>query len=190
MNARPVKHSLAALMLLLFAGCGADPPKPNLAEAEILVLDQKWVEAREMLKQYLVNHPDDAGAHFYLGRCYMLGEPLWPVVAEGEFQTALQLFNRNGKVSPLERYSSQVFEWFCYKEMATTLLLQIDHLVEGGVMPFQFAPLIEQARYYYERAVELQDDPEGLAEMDAILRGLEIESRKRPYRRPVPDPNA
>ena len=174
-------------LLLLLSACSADPPPSLLAEAEILVLDQKWAEARELLKRHLVNYPDDAGAHFYLGRCYMLDEPLWPVVAEGEFQTALRLFNRNGKQSPIERYPAQVFEWFCYKEMATTLLLQIDRLVEGGVTPRQVGALIEQARYYYERAVELQDDPEGLAEMDAILRGLEMESRKPPFQRPAAD---
>ena len=168
------------------AACGAQAPS-YLAEAETLVLDQQWTEARELLKRHLVNHPEDAGAHFYLGRCYMLGEPLWPVVAEGEFQTALQLFNRNGKESPIERYPPEVFEWFCYKEMATTLLLQIDRLVEAGVTPRQFRPLIEQTRYYYERAVELQKDPDGLAEMDAILRGLEMESLKPPFQRTTSD---
>ncbi len=113
------------LAVQLAAGCERRPDavqlQAQLDEAERLCLELKFDEARVLLKAYLLKDPENPGAHFYLGRTYLLSVP---ALAEGEYQTALRLFIRQGSVSPTKRLSPEYFELMCNVDSAKALWLQ------------------------------------------------------------------
>lgn len=118
--------------LLAAAGCGnAPPPRDLLADAEFLVLEQRYTEAIPLLKQRLLEAPRDAGAHFYLGRCYLEGGEKWLGIAAGEFETALQIFLQSGKTSPIERYPDAYFEFACHMYKGKAYMHRLIFVVES-----------------------------------------------------------
>lgn len=123
--------SLTLLMAVL-SGCAKQPERNLFAEAEHLYLDQRYDEAVVLLKQHLARHPEDAGAHFYLGTCY-LSSPKngWLGIAQGELQTALALFERQGKINPIPRFNdSTYFELICHINLAKVYLRLILNIMD------------------------------------------------------------
>jgi tetratricopeptide (TPR) repeat protein len=115
-----------ALALQLAPGCERPPDKAQLQakldRAEQLCLDSKYDEAQAVLKSYLLVDPQNAAAHFYLGRTYLVTDPL---IAEGEYQTALRLFLSQGHVSPTKRLGADYFEMMCNLDSAKALALNL-----------------------------------------------------------------
>ena len=72
-----------ALSLLFACGCGQSGGGDFVQRAEQLCLDQQYAEALPLLKEALLVSPNDAAAHYYLGRCYLEGEDFRPEMAEG-----------------------------------------------------------------------------------------------------------
>lgn len=77
---------------LLLAGCGrARHDVSVLREAAALGDKHEWDNARPLIRAYLLDHPDDAVAHFYLGLSFLhLAHPQL-TLAEGELLTAQAL---------------------------------------------------------------------------------------------------
>jgi hypothetical protein len=121
------------------AGCSG-PPKAHYedlsAQAEFLVLEERWAEAIPVLSESLLLHPEDPGAHFYLGRCWLNVAKFndrpgpWLVPAEGELRLARQLFLAQGKHSPIARFSDTYFEVICNIERAKVYLRQLTVVAE------------------------------------------------------------
>jgi len=148
---------LACLLLLasgpLLVGCDRSPDEQELQalfdDGENLCREQKWEKARAVLKEYLLYDPDHAGAHFYLGRTYFYFRP---AIAEGELQTALELFVEGGRISTIERFGHDYFEYICNLESAKICLLQVDLGLELGAPPAATEPLLERAGRYAREA--------------------------------------
>jgi len=112
------------LLLVLVSGCAKQPERDLFAESEQLYLSLRYDDAIGLLKQHLAQHPEDAGAHFYLGTCY-LNSPKngWLGIAQGELLTALALFDRQGKVNPIPRFNDATyFELICHINLAKVYL--------------------------------------------------------------------
>ncbi len=131
--------------VMLLAGMAAatdcsGPPKAHnedlSAQAEFLVLEERWAEAISVLKESLLLYPEDPGAHFYLGRCWLNVAKFndwpgpWLVLAEGELRLARQLFLAQGKHSPIARFSDTYFEVICNIERAKVYLRQLTVVAE------------------------------------------------------------
>lgn len=135
-----------------------EQPRDLFAEAEQLALDQRWDEAKQLLKVHLLKHPDDAGAHFYLGRAYLLATPFYPYIAEGEFQTALRLFIANGRKSPTERFQPDYFEMMCHIESAKVYLRWIYVWMTHEFDLRELQHHLNKAKFYLEKAREIRPD--------------------------------
>ncbi len=165
---------LACLLLLvcgpLLAGCDISPDEQELRrlfdEGESLCLEEHWQEARAVLKAYLIYRPDHAGAHFYLGRTYLLSRP---VIAEGEFQTALDLFIEGGRISTIERFDHDYFELICNIEAAKACLLQIDLMLVWGAPPAAAQPLLERAKRYAREADIVMPDTQEVRDLEKAI---------------------
>lgn len=143
----------AAMLILLFAaGCVEKGEPADLkALGERLCLEQRFDEAIPVLKRHLIEHPGDAGAHFYLGRAYLFCSKPWLMVAQGEIETALAYFTAQGKKSSIPRFSDTYFEQICYIESAKVHLQQIRVLANLGVSADEIEP-------YVDKVAELTDE--------------------------------
>lgn len=166
--ARRVVSSL--LVLACLCACQRTSERDLLDQAEQLCLAAQWEDAKPLLKQHLLTHPEDSGAHFYLGRCYLLSADFRPLMAEGELQTALSLFLRNGKKSPVERFKDDYFELICYVESAKVFLLQAQILRSEGVEGWQLQGLLERSKAYAASARAVKPDSEDVAALDRLIR--------------------
>ncbi|MBX7256184.1 MAG: hypothetical protein K1Y02_07460 [Candidatus Hydrogenedentes bacterium] len=133
------------------------------AEAEVLYLDMRYDEAITLLKQHLIRNPKDAGAHFYLGTCY-LNSPKngWLGIAQGELQTALALFKEQGKVNPIPRFNNATyFEMICHINLAKVYLRLIVNVLD-----------LPQNQLGVDRGSAIEKLVEGLEEQYAAAREI------------------
>lgn len=115
-------------------GCAPAPQRDLFHEGEQLYLDGRYAEAAATFKQRLLEKPDDAGAHFYLGTCYLYdAQNNWLGIAQGELETALALFEKSGKASPVPRFDAEYFEIICHVNKAKIYLLLISSLVDNSI---------------------------------------------------------
>ena len=172
----------AVACAVLPLACSA--PRENLLpKAEQLVLDGKWYEAIPVLKRQLVMHPDDAGAHYYLGRCYMLvnDEDFYPRLAEGELQTAIRMFKRaGGETSPIERFDPKYFEMICLVDSSKVFVRQMTLFLRDGGRLVPMKHFIERARHYAERAAGVMPEAPEVSETMRIVEEFERQWRATP----------
>lgn len=143
------------------------------AEAEQLILEQNWEEAGSKLKGFLLLNPEHAGGHFYLGRCYLNGKDFQPYMAEGEIRTALHIFLRTGKKSPIERFPDNYFEFMCHIESAKVALNTIKLLTEQGVPFSQMRGLVARMKEHSAEAEKIMPNSRDLRDLNAIISSLE-----------------
>jgi len=171
---------LGAIMTLAagLSGCATKEPDMSLFErAEQLCLDQKWAEAQPVLREFLLQSPHHAGAHFYLGRAYLLGPDFRPAVAEGELQLALRLYKESGKESPIERFGDEYFEIICNLESMKVLLkaiaMESEQMMLVGLPPGIRRELVTRMRNYVDRAEAVNPEFEDVVNAKRILRSIE-----------------
>ena len=123
-------------LCLVCAACSRAPERDLFKEGETLFLNGEYDAAVEVFKQRLVQDPNDAGAHFYLGTCCFYNtDNNWLGIALGELETALSLFERQGKVNPVPRFSAEYFEMICHVNQAYIYYSLIGFLADN---PRQF----------------------------------------------------
>ncbi len=163
----PLARAGAALLVAAAAASCAPQPTPEelraqFAEAEQLCLDGQFEKAKMLLKDYLLHDPEHPGAHFYLARTFTWSQDFRPALAEGEFQTALRLFIRQGRKSPIDRFSAEYFEMMCYLESAKVISMQCVAGFAAGASPqvlreptLRALDYVEQARAVMPNAPEV-----------------------------------
>ncbi len=120
-----------ALAALLTSACSRPPEEDLFATGETLYLDQRYNEAIDAFKRFLLDNPNHAGAHFYLGTCYFASDDnRWLGIAQGELLTAIALFERQGKVSPIPRFDDTYFELISHINLAKIYLGLVLTIVE------------------------------------------------------------
>ena len=164
---------MVVAVAVLAIGCSR--AEPTLDQAEDLYRDQRYDEAIPVLKGYLLLHPDDAGAHFYLGSSYLLTSDPWLVPAMGELQTAMALFERSGKKSPIERFSDTYFELRCHLELAKVLLKQLMYLSDYPASPRISAAILERCDAILADARKVDPESPDVRQLDEILTAIRRE---------------
>jgi hypothetical protein len=170
---RPFRPLLLALALgVAAAGCPAPPPDPGaLALAYAAAESGDWDAARAAAKQYLLRDPRSIAGHFLLAQTYHYQEPMQFTLAQGEYATALRLFQRDEPLGFLEsRLNGDAFPARAYQQLATLHLRWAESGAAYGA-PARFAILhLRQARDYVSQAMSYQ--PAGVAtlrELDQLL---------------------
>lgn len=179
---------LFAAALCNAAGCQRPAGDDVLIQAYQLGEQYRWPEAKPLIRAYLLDHPDDAPAHYLWGRCYLHNSTPYLALAEGEFKTALNLFRRNHDLGVLAAYlEPQEFEAVLHRETARVYMRWVHEAMQQS-MP---APLI---RSQLERALDevrqgraLDPDSKALKEMEQTLEGYFAPS---PEPRRMPEPAA
>ncbi|MCC6152905.1 MAG: hypothetical protein IT367_04065 [Candidatus Hydrogenedentes bacterium] len=141
-----------AILIALVAACACSraPQRNQFKEGETLYLDGKYSQAAELFKQRLFENPDDAGAHYYLGSAYMsncirpdqvalsnrdMTPDRWLGIAQGELEVALELFKRQGKVSPIPRFDATYFEMMCHVTRAKIHFILLQSILDAPPNP-------------------------------------------------------
>ena len=150
------------------------PVEENFAQGEFLILEARWDEARNYLREFLLDNPNHPGAHFYLGRSYLLWkEDFRPIIAEGELQMALQLFRDNDSQSYIDRFPPSYFVVICNIESAKVLLIEFAIRQENGAPIEQLQPLVIRARRYVEAARKADPTHQDVIDSDALVQSAE-----------------
>jgi len=173
MTARTRWTCLVVAGALLAIHCSRS--KPTLSEAENLYREQRYDEAIVVLKDYLLLYPDDPGAHFYLGSSYLLMNDPWLVLAMGELETALALFEQSGKKSPIERFSDTYFELRCHLELAKVLLKQLMFLNDHPASRSISAAILDRCETILAKAREVDPDSPDVRQLEEILTAIRRE---------------
>lgn len=89
-----------AVAVLFLVGCA--PPAYDATDLKLAAQlgdkEQRWDEARPLIRAHLLRHPDDPVAHFYYGLSYLHRKDAQLTLAEGELLTAQVLLERNGGI--------------------------------------------------------------------------------------------
>jgi len=191
---------IATLVILVAAcACSRAPQRDLFAEGETLFLNGKYTEAAEVFRQRLLDNPNDAGAHYYLGTTYLYrfatnqsnapAAPIfgtnqnWLGIAQGELETAVSLFKRQGKTNPVPRFDTnttpefspaQYFEMICHVNQAKILLLLTQSILENprtirGLNPLTLLPGI------IEKCQQQADEAERAAPGHPDVAGLKLQ---------------
>lgn len=177
---RRLRTAIGCFAMLGLVGC-AEPDYDRLFDqAEIHCLDQEWDEASVLLKQILLTNPNHSGAHYYLGRCYLNAEDFRPHLAEGEFQTAVHIFMRTDRKSPIERFDDKYFEFICHISSAKVVLSAIQRLVEDRVPLRQLQGLMDQAREYADTADAVIPNAQEVEDLNFLIDAFEAMASSRP----------
>lgn len=181
-NDAPARRTRSRWNLLLGAVCltglTACSPRPIagedvLIEGETQLRDMEWENARVTLRRFLLDRPEHAGGHFYLGRAYLFAEDFRPAIAEGELQTALALFKRQGGRSPIPRFDDRYFELICNIESAKVCVLQIAEVRDRGLPMGPMKGVARRARDYVEAARAVIPESEDVAAYDELVAQIE-----------------
>jgi len=160
---------LLVLVLLGGASCRQAAREDLFARAEYLVLEKQLDEATPLLREYLLTHPKDAGAHYYLARCYAYGSNPWLPLAQGELETALNEFIAQGRKSPIARYSDTYFELICNVDMAKLRLLQVNYILEHRGAIDAIRPFLASCRESALAAEKVSPDAAEVRELKQLL---------------------
>ena len=176
-----LRTAIGCFAMLSLAGCGEPDYDTLFAQAETHCLEQEWDEASVLLKQILLTNPNHSGAHYYLGRCYLNAENFRPHLAEGEFQTAVHIFMRTDRKSPIERFDDKYFEFICHISSAKVVLSAIQRLVRDGVPLRQLQGLMDQAREYADTADAVIPNAQEVEDLNALIDAIEAMASGKPW---------
>jgi tetratricopeptide (TPR) repeat protein len=174
---------LCAALFVFAAGCdrplAAAELQTKFDQAEKLLLDQRYDEAKQAFKQYLLQDPKHPGAHYYLAQTYIASlDARQSGLAENESQLALRLFHEQDRKSGINRYDPKYFEMMCEISSAKALYIQAGVLSQDATLTSialdslrRAADYIERARAINPNAAEINDVGIPIRELAAKLRG-------------------
>lgn len=163
---------LMVALALWPAACDRAPKENLLERAETFCLEGRWDESIPLLKEYLLEHPNDPGAHFYLGRCYFNRTPPYLFASAGEYDTALTQFVKNGRKSTIQRYGDSFFEFMCIIDAAKIPLRITEVLVESGAAPSEIEPYVRACEAKLEAARAIDPNHQDVKDFERLLEDL------------------
>jgi hypothetical protein len=166
----PVAAALAATALL---GIGCSPSRPDAAtfSAEIYRLGEsgKWGDAMTRAKQLALAYPEQAGAHYLLGKAYLHRPEPHLVQAEGELKTASALLARNGKLDAVAWGTEPEFELALRRDLALVDFRWIREAMRFNLPATEIRNKLIEARAHVEAGLKIDPEDAFLGEMRGTI---------------------
>ena len=166
--------ALAAAAYLL-GGCAPPAYDPSLLKqaAELGEKEQRWDEARVLIRDHLLLHPDDPVAHYYYGLSFLHRQEAQLTLAEGELLTAQSLLERNGDIPDgLLDKDPVVFKGEVYQKTALVYMRAYYESFRFKVPPEAQRELLKKAIAQTEIGLEAHPDSTHLKDYQEALKGL------------------
>lgn len=166
--------SLAASAFLL-VGCAppAYDPAPLAQAAELGEKEQRWDEARPLIRDHLLKHPEDPVAHYYYGLSFLHRQDAQLTLAEGELLTAQALLERNGDIPDgLLGKDPVVFKGEVYQKTALVYMRAYYESFRFNVPPEAQRDLLKKAIAQTEIGLLAHPDSVQLKDYQEALKGL------------------
>ena len=182
--------TLAILFPLVFSGCIYSRPAPVslLHEAQALGADNRWTDARALVKQYLLDHPEDVAGHYLLGLSYLHVPDDYEIHGRGELLVAYRLFARDGDLGILaEEMDPDAFRVQFHLRTALTYMRSIRRMLMADVPGYWVASHLREALRHVELGLEIEPDNAFLLEMQETLASSLTEVEGQPAE-PAPPP--
>ncbi len=165
-----ISAGFALVAVCACAGCPSPAPvDKRFEQAEYLLLEQRYVEARTLLKEFLLDNPTHSGAHYYLGRSYLGSEDFSLAIAEGEIVTGLDFFLQQDKHSAISRFPDGYFELICHVDITRIKCLQARVVIEKNLPPALARACITEAEEAVAHARAVSPDAGETAAAQAEL---------------------
>ncbi|MBI2435558.1 MAG: hypothetical protein HYV26_22110 [Candidatus Hydrogenedentes bacterium] len=163
----------------LFSGCRPPASEELLRQAKKLGDERRWDEARVLIVDYLLDHPNDVAGHFLLGQSYVHVPQDYEVVGRGELLVAYTLYQKSGQLGVLaEDMPPERFTVLYHQDTALTYLRATRRALQANFPPALLADHLEEALRHAEAGLELDAQASFLREMKEMLTGLLQEVRK------------
>jgi hypothetical protein len=154
---------------LALTGCGGSSDSQLFQKGEDLYRAARFQEAVPVFKQFLLKHPDHSGAHLYLGGCYQFSDQ-WSFLAQGEIETALYYFHRDGNKSTIPRFSNDYFELRCYLDLIKIQYARLTFAISPQAPPQILPPILNDFQHSVAEAQRIAPDN---AEVQGIAKTAE-----------------
>jgi len=169
-----VRNACAFVMLTgalcATAGCQHPAGGEILEQAYQLGEQYRWSDAKPLVRAYLLDHPDDAAAHYLWGRCYLHNSTPYLALAEGEFKTALNLFRRNNDLGILAaHFNPAQFEAALHRETARVYMRWVHEAAQQGLPAAFIRTQLKRALDEVRQGRALDPDSTVLKEMEQTL---------------------
>ncbi len=183
------------LLLCAMTGCRQTPGKAVIEQAYTQAEAYDWRTVLPLVKDYLVYHPRDAGAHLLLARCYLEVTPPTLAIADGELQTALELAASGGDLGPYaDRLTRDQFIAFVHEKRAKMYMRGYQEGLRMSAAPEVLRRQLEHSLDEVQRGLATDSQSSVLLEMQqtleetlAALESLKLERAPRERRTPGGD---
>jgi len=171
--------SVTALAATAFLLVGCAPPAYDAAllvqAAQLGEKEQRWDEARPMIQEHLLKHPEDPVAHYYYGLSFLHRKDALLTLAEGELLTAQALLERNGDIPDgLLGKDPIVFKGEVYQKTALVYMRAYYESFRFNVPPEAQRDLLKKAIAQTEIGLKAHPDSVQLKDYQEALKGLLI----------------
>ena len=166
--------TLAAAALLL-VGCAPPDYDPTLLEqaAQLGEKEQRWDEARLLIRDHLLRHPVDPVAHYYYGLSFLHRKEAQLTLAEGELLTAQALLERNGDIPDgLLGKDPVAFKGEVYQKTALVYMRAYYESFRFNVPPEAQRDLLKRAIAQTEIGLKADPDSIQMKDYQDALKGL------------------
>lgn len=156
----------------LMGGCGQAEHDPSqLRQAATIGWQQNWDEARPLIKQYLLEHPDDAVGHYYYGLSYLHNTYPQLTIAEGELLLAQSLLDpdksHTKEAADMDYF---VFKGRLHQKLAMVYLRAIRESLQRNIPYEMTRNLMQKAAEQTDLGLESDPDSDTLKQYRDFLK--------------------
>jgi|GEM_PF-3427311 len=175
-------------VVLAVTGCPKEAKDDVLLRGYACGKADQWDAARPFVREYLLDHPGDAGAHFLWGQCHLHGPTPWLEIARGEFAVTLQLIEKEGHSGLLNAdLDSKKLTIMAHQETARACFRQIYLLAENKESADIIRRIAKEALLHVEKGLSIGPDIQELRDMrEELNRQLGQEPQSQPPPRKTP----
>ncbi|NLN91898.1 MAG: tetratricopeptide repeat protein [Candidatus Hydrogenedens sp.] len=164
------------LLVLCLAGAAcrrAHDPEETLLIAWKLCEALHYEEAYPLIVENLQKNPDDAVAHYLLGRCFFTQKPPQLTRAKGEYDQARQILEDSGNMSILDgKMTPDEFRATLHCDTALTLLQTVVEAEKAGMPPRAALGVLKTACHHVEEGLHYNPGSSFLQDLNQTLQHM------------------
>jgi len=167
------------------SGCNKKPTDKELVEAWTLCENLEYEKAFPLVREYLLQYPDNPVAHYLLGKCYQQREQPALTLAKGELDTARFLFERDGDLSVLDKaMTAEEFQATLHCDTVLVLLRTVIEAEEDGLPPEDGIPILHIALEHAQKAAEFNPKSPFILDLAHTLESMLDAAEHAPKNKP------